>query len=102
MQQIYHDNDLKVEVCGTCWTYNPAGLCIKAFVVSCSLTICYKFIMFFSAAVTKVASSDGSLPGSSSGGLHNKLNFVAIDGCLDHNINGFAVGFCKTNIPDKN
>ncbi|XP_021964204.1 E3 ubiquitin-protein ligase mib1 isoform X3 [Folsomia candida] len=42
VQQIYHDNDLKVEVCGTCWTYNPA-------------------------AVTKVASSDGSLPGSSSG-----------------------------------
>ena len=24
MQQIYHDNDLKVEVCGTLWTYNPA------------------------------------------------------------------------------
>ncbi|CAG0882641.1 unnamed protein product [Cyprideis torosa] len=22
--QIYHDNDLKVEVCGTSWTYNPA------------------------------------------------------------------------------
>ena len=26
VQQIYHDNDLKVEVCGTCWTYNP--LCV--------------------------------------------------------------------------
>ncbi|XP_026470111.1 E3 ubiquitin-protein ligase MIB1-like isoform X2 [Ctenocephalides felis] len=23
VQQIYHDNDLKVEVCGTSWTYNP-------------------------------------------------------------------------------
>lgn len=34
VQQIYHDNDLKVEVCGTSWTYNPM-------------------------AVTKVASSDG-------------------------------------------
>lgn len=44
VQQIYHDNDLKVEVCGTCWTYNPL-------------------------AITKVASSDGSLPGSSSGGM---------------------------------
>ncbi|XP_013779366.1 E3 ubiquitin-protein ligase MIB1-like, partial [Limulus polyphemus] len=41
IQQIYHDNDLKVEVCGTSWTYNPA-------------------------AVTKVA-SDSALPGTSSG-----------------------------------
>ncbi|XP_045135412.1 E3 ubiquitin-protein ligase MIB1-like isoform X2 [Portunus trituberculatus] len=41
VQQIYHDNDLKVEVCGTSWTYNPA-------------------------AVTKV-SSDGSVPGAASG-----------------------------------
>ncbi|KAK7045924.1 E3 ubiquitin-protein ligase mib1, partial [Halocaridina rubra] len=41
VQQIYHDNDLKVEVCGTSWTYNPA-------------------------AVTKVA-SDGALPGAASG-----------------------------------
>ena len=44
VQQIYHDNDLKVEVCGTSWTYNPA-------------------------AVTKIA-SDGSLPGASNGGNH--------------------------------
>ena len=44
VQQIYHDNDLKVEVCGTSWTYNPA-------------------------AVTKIA-SDGSLPGSNNGGSH--------------------------------
>lgn len=42
VQQIYHDNDLKVEVCSTTWTYNPL-------------------------AVTKVASSDGALPGTSSG-----------------------------------
>lgn len=42
VQQIYHDNDLKVEVCGTSWTYNPV-------------------------AVTKVASSDGIVPGTSSG-----------------------------------
>merc|ERR1712218_140981 len=41
VQQIYHDNDLKVEVCGTSWTYNPA-------------------------AVARVA-GDGSLPGASSG-----------------------------------
>ena len=41
VQQIYHDNDLKVEVCGTSWTYNPS-------------------------AVNKVA-SDGQLPGASSG-----------------------------------
>nr|CAG4651647.1 EOG090X02DA [Triops cancriformis] len=41
VQQIYHDNDLKVEVCGTSWTYNPA-------------------------AVAKVA-SDGSVPGASNG-----------------------------------
>ncbi|XP_043784651.1 E3 ubiquitin-protein ligase MIB1 [Apis laboriosa] len=40
--QIYHDGDLKVEVCSTSWTYNPQ-------------------------AVTKVASSDGSVPGNSSG-----------------------------------
>jgi len=44
VQQIYHDNDLKVEVCGTSWTYNPA-------------------------AVTKIA-SDGSLPGSNNGGTN--------------------------------
>lgn len=42
VQQIYHDNDLKVEVCSTTWTYNPL-------------------------AVTKVASSDGTMPGTSSG-----------------------------------
>jgi len=54
---VYHDNDLKVEVCGTCWTYNPS-------------------------AVTKVASSDGSLPGSSSGGMYIlflKINQLYID-----------------------
>lgn len=42
VQQIYHDGDLKVEVCGTCWTYNP--LCLS-----------------------KMA-SDGSVPGGASGG----------------------------------
>ncbi|XP_003424076.1 E3 ubiquitin-protein ligase MIB1 isoform X2 [Nasonia vitripennis] len=42
VQQIYHDGDLKVEVCSTSWTYNPQ-------------------------AVTKVASSDGTVPGNSSG-----------------------------------
>ncbi|XP_005102534.2 E3 ubiquitin-protein ligase MIB1 [Aplysia californica] len=42
VQQIYHDNDLKVEVCGTSWTYNPL-------------------------AVTKVASADGAAIGCSSG-----------------------------------
>ncbi|XP_014247997.1 E3 ubiquitin-protein ligase MIB1 [Cimex lectularius] len=26
IQQIYHDNDLKVEVCGTSWTYNPLAV----------------------------------------------------------------------------
>ncbi|XP_070396525.1 E3 ubiquitin-protein ligase MIB1 isoform X1 [Dermacentor albipictus] len=41
VQQIYHDNDLKVEVCGTSWTYNPL-------------------------AVTKM-SSDGAVAGVSSG-----------------------------------
>uniref|UniRef100_A0A8D8UEG3 RING-type E3 ubiquitin transferase n=1 Tax=Cacopsylla melanoneura TaxID=428564 RepID=A0A8D8UEG3_9HEMI len=42
IQQIYNDNDLKVEVCGTSWTYNPA-------------------------AVTRLRSSDTNVPGSSSG-----------------------------------
>ncbi|XP_015601885.1 E3 ubiquitin-protein ligase MIB1 isoform X2 [Cephus cinctus] len=42
VQQVYHDGDLKVEVCSTSWTYNPQ-------------------------AVTKVANSDGSVPGNSSG-----------------------------------
>lgn len=45
IQQVYHDNDLKVEVCGTSWTYNPS-------------------------AVTKVASSDGAAISNSSGGLY--------------------------------
>ena len=52
IQQIYHDNDLKVEVCGTSWTYNPV-------------------------AVTKVA-SDGSIPGASSGGMLNLPNALLI------------------------
>ncbi|CAD5112184.1 DgyrCDS1418 [Dimorphilus gyrociliatus] len=42
VQQIYHDNDLKVEVCGTSWTYNPL-------------------------AVTKVASADGATVGHTAG-----------------------------------
>ncbi|GAB1601619.1 E3 ubiquitin-protein ligase MIB1-like isoform X2 [Argonauta hians] len=42
VQQIYHDSDLKVEVCSTCWTYNPS-------------------------AVTKVSSADGSAVPHSSG-----------------------------------
>ena len=46
--QIYHDNDLKVDVCGTSWTYNPAAVC-------------------------KVASSDGSIPGSTGEGLRALL-----------------------------
>ncbi|KAF2362492.1 Zinc finger ZZ-type [Trinorchestia longiramus] len=41
VEQIYHDSDLKVEVCGTSWTYNPS-------------------------AVTKVA-SEAALPGTASG-----------------------------------
>lgn len=44
MQQIYSDSDLKVEVCGTSWTYNPA-------------------------AVTKIAPS-GSAVSNASGGLY--------------------------------
>ena len=52
IQQIYHDNDLKVEVCGTSWTYNPV-------------------------AVTKVA-SDGSIPGASSGGTHDYLDALLL------------------------
>lgn len=41
--QIYHDYDLKIEVCNTSWTYNPA-------------------------AVTKVTSvADGALPAASNG-----------------------------------
>lgn len=43
VQQVYHDNDLKIEVCNTSWTYNPL-------------------------AVTKVASSsDGSVAVTSNG-----------------------------------
>ena len=42
VQQIYHDNDLKVEVCGTSWTYNPL-------------------------AVTKVPYDGSVVPGASSG-----------------------------------
>nr|XP_022914465.1 E3 ubiquitin-protein ligase mind-bomb [Onthophagus taurus] len=42
VQQIYNDNDLKVEVCNTTWTYNPL-------------------------AVTKVASRDGTMHGTTSG-----------------------------------
>ena len=57
-KQIYHDNDLKVEVCGTSWTYNPV-------------------------AVTKVA-SDGSIPGASSGGMLNLPNVLLILGSVSN------------------
>lgn len=53
VQQIYHDGDLKVEVCSTSWTYNPQ-------------------------AVTKVASSDGSVQGNSSGGKRCDKHYVCI------------------------
>ena len=60
VQQIYHDNDIKVEVCGTSWTYNPA-------------------------AVSKVA-GDGSIPGASSGerlsALLKKLFETHVSGIL--------------------
>ena len=46
--QIYHDNDLQVEVCGNRFTYNPAN-------------------------VTKVASADGSFPGLTGDGLRALL-----------------------------
>ena len=59
IQQIYHDNDLKVEVCGTSWTYNPV-------------------------AVTKVA-SDGSIPGASSGGMLSLLNVLLLLYCKSIN-----------------
>lgn len=42
VQQIYNDNDLKVEVCNTTWTYNPL-------------------------AVTKLASKDETMHGTTSG-----------------------------------
>ena len=48
VQHIYHDNDLKIKIGGIDWTYNPA-------------------------AVTKVATSDGSFPGSTGEGLHALL-----------------------------
>lgn len=46
VQQIYSDSDLKVEVCGTSWTYNPA-------------------------AVTKIAPS-GSAVSNASGGMNEQ------------------------------
>lgn len=58
VQQIYHDNDLKVEVCGTSWTYNPS-------------------------AVTKVASADGAAIGCSSGGERPFTAFKII-WCSEH------------------
>ena len=58
VQQIYHDNDLNVEVCGTSWPYNPV-------------------------AVTKVA-SDGSIPGASSGGKIMEMFNVVVLGVPDN------------------
>lgn len=63
VQQIYHDNDLKVEVCGTSWTYNPA-------------------------AVTKVASD--SITGTSSGerlsALLKKLFETTVSGDVNEDL----------------
>lgn len=50
MQQIYSDSDLKVEVCGTSWTYNPA-------------------------AVTKIAPS-GSAVSNASGGTYKHVLLI--------------------------
>ncbi|XP_017784755.1 PREDICTED: E3 ubiquitin-protein ligase MIB1 [Nicrophorus vespilloides] len=48
IQQIYNDNDLKVEVCNTTWTYNPL-------------------------AVTRLASKDGTMHSATSGERLNAL-----------------------------
>lgn len=51
VQQIYSDSDLKVEVCGTSWTYNPA-------------------------AVTKVAPSGSAVTNASGGNTHTHFFFL--------------------------
>lgn len=51
VQQIYSDSDLKVEVCGTSWTYNPA-------------------------AVTKIAPS-GSAVSNASGGMLELAHLIS-------------------------
>lgn len=55
MQQIYSDSDLKVEVCGTSWTYNPA-------------------------AVTKIAPS-GSAVSNASGGMLEIPHLISKEHC---------------------
>lgn len=51
VQQIYSDSDLKVEVCGTSWTYNPA-------------------------AVTKVAPTGSAVTNASGGSQNTHINTV--------------------------
>jgi E3 ubiquitin-protein ligase mind-bomb len=69
VQQIYNDNDLKVEVCNTTWTYNPL-------------------------AVTKVASKDGTMHGTTSGerlsALLKKLFETHVSGDVNEELVKFA------------
>ena len=43
VQQIYHDNDLKVEVCGTSWTYNPAAVTKVRYMTESITMTCVNF-----------------------------------------------------------
>ncbi len=53
VQQIYSDSDLKVEVCGTSWTYNPA-------------------------AVTKVAPAGSGVTNASGGNAHTHTGICGL------------------------
>lgn len=55
VQQIYSDSDLKVEVCGTSWTYNPA-------------------------AVTKVAPAGSGVTNASGGNAHTHTGICGLWG----------------------
>ena len=79
VQQVYHDNDLKIEVGNTSWTYNPL-------------------------AVTKIASAnpDGSVPSLSSSErisailkklFEPNLSGDATEEFVKAAANGFAVSF---------
>lgn len=63
VQQVYHDSDLKVEVCNTSWTYNPLAV---TKVVSIKI-LYFKTLIFNFCYIFQASSADGTVPVTSSG-----------------------------------
>ena len=89
IQQIYPDHDLKVEVCGTSWTYNPAAVTRVAAANSCGIGGAagdggIGVIGGVGAAGGVIGPGGGVIPGGSSGGntLDRPIVTAGSDNCF--------------------